>query len=965
MPFIPLLAGLISLAPVAEVRPAAEAGTVAPAPLAAGGPATEVFCCRFDPSQDRDYDGWPDGWIRGRGPGYPRYVHIRICEDSPPGGGRSLRVDLDGGGALAQSPRIPVHPASAYVLEAALQAAGLQHDQAYVSLTFLNAQRGSLGTFCSEPIRPTGSWRPVRLGPLTPHADAAFVVIGFHVQPPADAEDLRGSVWLGDVRLGRLPRVNLTVVEDAGKPGGRPPLVHSPAASGRLFDRPTDIRVGCRVSGLDARRAEITFCLQDAASRELARQTRMLDLREPGGVSPRVGEPGGVSPRVGEPGGVSPRIAAIGGGYAATASWRPPIPGPGFYRVRATVAQTHAAELTFAVIEPRRAPAGSEFGWSLPPGGCPLPPATLGDLLCQVGVGWVKIPLVPGDGKPAPLEPLVAFGDRLSEGGVRLVGLACPPQSQAAMELFGRDPKTWAAALELVQGRLGPRIAWWQLGDDRDASWSECPDLVARIAKAKAALGRIAPNVSVGIPWDSRHSPQARTRPSLPPPWGFLSLTPGKPLSADELAAQLDAARAAGIARWVPIEPAAEEKRGLPPLLRHPEGTRLRAVPAGSERSLVADGPLLPVEQRATDLVRRMVVAKAHDAEGIFCPDPFNPQRGLVHADGSPGELLLPWRSTALLLGGTKCLGRLGLPNGSTAWLFQRPGEIVAAIWNDQPLGETVYLGEGLREVDVWGVSRPCPPAAAQAAGSPAFRQSVIPVAAMPRFLVDINEAIARWQLDAALAPDRLPSIPAVAHQAVLRLKNSFAQPVAGRVTLAPPDRWQIEPAAVEFQLAAGACQQWPLEIALPVEVTAGRHAVALEFQLRADQPYRFRAWRQIEVGSDDLTVRATSRLNERGELEVEQTLINQGGRPVSFQCTLLAPDRPRQSSQILGLARGSDRQVYHLADGRELLRKTLWLRAEEIDGPRLLNFRFVAGAQTPRSASASSGETEGVARFD
>jgi hypothetical protein len=118
---------------------------------------------------------------------------------------------------------------------------------------------------------------------------------------------------------------------------------------------------------------------------------------------------------------------------------------------------------------------------------------------------------------------------------------------------------------------------------------------------------------------------------------------------------------------------------------------------------------------------------------------------------------------------------------------------------------------------------------------------------------------------------------------------------------------------------------------------------VALEFQLQADHPYRFQAWRQIAIGMDDVRVAATARLNDRGELEVEQTLVNQGGRPVSFACWLLAPDRRRQSSQIVGLARGSDRQLYRLSDGRELLGKTLWVRAEEIDGPRVLNYRLAA----------------------
>ncbi|MGA2066733.1 MAG: hypothetical protein ABSG86_17280 [Thermoguttaceae bacterium] len=1018
-PLWPLLIGLLAAAPAdgpgpagrIEARRASEEWRTDGCRAASPGPSVEVFRCRFEPGQDRDYDGWPDGWTRGRGPGYPRYVRIRIGEESPPHGGRSLRVDLDGGGALAQGPRIPVHPASAYVLEADLDAAGLTHDRAYVSLTFFGAQRSPLGSFRSEPVRTTSGWQRVRLGPLSPPAAAALAVIGLHVQPGADAEDLHGTVRFGDLRLGRMPRVALSAGQAAA----------APAAALGLFSDFRNIRIVCNVSGLDSGPAAATFCLQDAGSRELARHTQRFALDH--GTGP-------AGPSEGSP--------EHAGEYAGTVAWNPPVPGPGFYRVRATVVEDPdvpagklagkaaregvpracsasspktstaepaagtaprrappgtrlewsagpwhtAAELTFAVIEPRRAPPGSEFGWSLPRGDRPLPLPLLGELVCQAGAGWVKFPVVPGDGtsgsaagtsgpaagaRPTPLEPLVAFGDRLSDGGVRLVGLACPPQSQAAMELFGQNPKTWAAALELVQGRLGPRIGWWQLGDDRDSSWIGCPDLARRVAAVKTALQRIGQDTHVGIPWDWRQPPAdnlgekspspsgrgaggegassgnppinpdgsdipltpalsrrergtlrlpfhtASEKPTIShqPPWDFLSLAAGEPVSTEQLAARLDAAQAAPVARWIPLE----------------------AVAAGDQSP----------QTRAGDLVRRMVLAKAHGAEGVFCPDPFDPRRGLVHEDGSPGELLLPWRSAALALGGAKPLGRTSLRGGSTAWLFHRSGELVAAVWNDSPLEETVYLGDDLRELDLWGGSRPCPATVVGPDSGPAFRQSTIRVGPLPVFLAGLNGPLTRWQLDAAVEPGRLPSIPATPLQASLRLANSFAEAVAGRVRLAPPERWQIEPCEIEFRLAPGQSQQWPLTIALPLEVTAGSHAVALEFQLQADHPYRFQAWRQIAIGMDDVRVAATARLNDRGELEVEQTLVNQGGRPVSFACWLLAPDRRRQSSQIVGLARGSDRQLYRLSDGRELLGKTLWVRAEEIDGPRVLNYRLAA----------------------
>ena len=86
-----------------------------------------------------------------------------------------------------------------------------------------------------------------------------------------------------------------------------------------------------------------------------------------------------------------------------------------------------------------------------------------------------------------------------------------------------------------------------------------------------------------------------------------------------------------------------------------------------------------------------------------------------------------------------------------------------------------------------------------------------------------------------------------------------------------------------------------------------------------------------------DVDLEATARLNDRGELEVQQTMVNRGKTPVSFRCGLYAPDRCRQASVVIGLDRRGDVQVYRLPKGQELLGKTLWLRAEEVDGPRVL----------------------------
>ena len=98
---------------------------------------------------------------------------------------------------------------------------------------------------------------------------------------------------------------------------------------------------------------------------------------------------------------------------------------------------------------------------------------------------------------------------------------------------------------------------------------------------------------------------------------------------------------------------------------------------------------------------------------------------------------------------------------------------------------------------------------------------------------------------------------------------------------------------------------------------------------------------RHIEMGLGDVRIEVTTRLNSENKLEVEQRFINSTYQMVNFRCELFAPDRRRIMDQILAQGHGQNEFIYTLDNGKELVGKTLWLRATEIDGPRMLNYRF------------------------
>ncbi|HUT11335.1 MAG TPA: hypothetical protein VMY42_12620 [Thermoguttaceae bacterium] len=845
--------------------------------------ATEVFHCTFDRSWDANFNGWPDRWTRRRGPGYPHYVKIEINEEPSPAGDRCLRIDVDGGAAAVFSPPVQVGSLFSYVLEGYLKTQGLQYDRAFFSLTLLDDQRVRLQTFYSEKVRHTDGWIKFRLGPISPRSDnVRYAMIGLHVEP-GEEEDLRGSVSFDDVWLGRLPRIALRT----GDPYN-------------FFTDPGQVEIHCTVSGSLERDPTVEFELEDVSGRTLARlqrqiPTRPADTGEELSLESLSEQPQG---RIGE------------------TTWKPPLLEPGFYRVRATMKGraklVQRRELNLVVIEPRRSPAGGEFGWTLPRGDKPLPLPLLGQLIAQAGINWVKYPFWYGeDASEESIERLIAFAQRLSVQGIELVGLLHqPPDSLrsryaksgplSVVDIFAPGPEVWYPSLEPVMTRLATRVHWWQLGADTDASLVGYPNLSEKIAQIKGELDRIGQDVNLGIGWNWINDVPAPAGGKAP--WRSLTFSADPPLTHAELSAYLEAHPGGDFRRWVVVEP------------------------------LPADA--YDVEARADDLVRRMIVAKIQGADAVFCPDPFDAQRGLMNADGTPGELFLPWRTAALALGGARYIGSIELPEGSRNQIFARDEDAVMVVWNEQPTEEVLYLGENVRQIDLFGRSR-----------EPARRdhRQVIRVGPFPSFVTGLNEPITRWRMSLQLARSEIPSVFGRPQSNSFALKNPFSRGVSGEAELITPEVWSVTPSRAAFRLEAGESLRHDFQTLLSYNASSGRHRVRVDFEIYADRPYRFSVYRKMDVGMGNVGIEVSTRLAPEGELEVQQRLINETDTPVSFRCQLYAPGRRRLKMQIIGLGRGRDVQLYRMPRGEELLGKTLWIRAEEIDGPRVLNYRFVA----------------------
>lgn len=408
-------------------------------------------------------------------------------------------------------------------------------------------------------------------------------------------------------------------------------------------------------------------------------------------------------------------------------------------------------------------------------------------------------------------------------------------------------------------------------------------------------------------------------------------MSSAKPPTEPELEAWLQQSPPSSADRWVLIEPAADDPSLSTELERH--------------------------QERVRRFVQQMVTAKMHGVSGAFVAEPFSGPRGVMDENGTPGELLLPWRTTARLLGGAEYIGRLQLPGGSENRLFLRSeGNVVMVLWNETPTSESLYLGQNVVRYDIWGRSAPVPLERGE---------QVVSASRMPSFVIGLHEGIARWRMSIALADEYIPSVFGHEHPNELTLTNGFRPgvgTVSGAFRFFVPDQfavtsegkpaksaeWDIDVPNSELRIPVGETVVVPIAIGLK-QANYGPQLVRIDFDLQADQRYTFSAWRTLHVGRGDVRFDVETFLDKNDRLIVVQKMVNEGGdRPPDFKCLLYTAGRRRQRQQVFKLGPDGDEKRFVYSDGAALVGQEMTLRLEEIDGERTLIHRFQAKAGTP-----------------
>jgi hypothetical protein len=540
----------------------------------------------------------------------------------------------------------------------------------------------------------------------------------------------------------------------------------------------------------------------------------------------------------------------------------------------------------------------------------------LPEILPMLSAGRVKLAVWSAAGDIEQIDP--ARFDRLIErlqalGITPTAVLADPPPSLAA-KLNGADwtqllkikPEVWQPQLAYLIARHANHLDRWQLGLDGSEAFVTKPEMrqvYALIYKEFAALVR---KPDLAMPWPAWYELEgelpATVALSVPP-----SVLPAQiPLYVQDLRAK-----------------------------------------KGHELSLslgLLDRNKYGREVQIRDLAERVIYALSAGADRIDLPLPFTVRGGGAGDESAalveePQELLMVLRTLTSTLSGTTYRGSVPLAEGVEAFLFDRGGQGIMAVWDRASAGGgevrqlTLNLGRRPVSVDLWGnvtdLNR----------SSDDIKDGKVRLSlgAMPIFLVDVDGEMS--QLRASVALDRpLLESSFEAHSRKLRFTNPYRQSIGGMVKLKAPAGWTISPPTFNFALNPGETFDRDLRIEFPYNSFAGSKTLTAEFVLQGDGSPSFEVPIALNLGLTDVGMQ-TMALRDGKDVIVQQMISNYGERAIDYSAFAICPGQPREERLVPNLAPGRTTVKKYRFKGVDLaVDAKVRVGLKEMAGTRVLN---------------------------
>jgi hypothetical protein len=848
----------------------------------------------------------PMYWVKIEGDGFPHYVNARLTTDRARSGKYSFRFDLNGGSLLYRYPagRIKVRPGSHYRVDGMCQTTVMPVARARLSAYFTDLDGNPL----DETIRHSElyaaaagneGWHRLGFEMNADHPSSAFLVLELGLLQPAQYagarlgdrtlhdQDIRGTAWFDDLSISQVPRVTLSTT--------RPGNVF------RLSD-PLQVQV----------------LVNDQFTDDLAAQ---LVVRDPEGAV------------VFQRSGALDMSAAeeLGPGRQRMRVDLPELP-PGWYAaslVMTSKGQFVGDQTVDLVRLPDDAPPGrpdGRFGLiatDLPYDGWAELPA----VLPMLSAGRVKLAVWSetsdiDDVDAATLNQLL---EHLRELGIRptacLLGL--PPEVGAKLggsawtQILAAPADDWQPHLAYLVARHANHLDRWQLGADGTDQFVTDPAMRRAYDRVYDEFRLLVQRPDLAMPWpawyDLDGALPATVALSVPP-----SVLPSQvPLYVGDLArgggGGTGAAGGGGRNLSLSFEPLDRDRYGRAAQIR--------------------------------DLAQRVIYALSAGADRIDVPLPFRAGREGDALVKQPQEMFLIVRTLLGTLSGATYQGRVPLAEGVEAFLFDRNGQGVLALWDrgsERGVKRlALNLGPRAVSVDLWGNVTPL----LRTAGDRGRGEVQVQVGPMPTFLVDIDGQQA--QLRASVALDR-PLIESsfTSHPRRLSFTNPYRTAVGGTVRLRAPAGWTLNPPTFTFTLNPGERFDRELTVEFPYNSFAGAKTIHAEFALgdgaggagAGGAGGSFSVPITLKLGLSDVGMQSLA-LRDGADVVVQQMISNYGDKPIDYTAFAVFPGQARQERLVTNLAPGRTTVKRYRFSGAKL-GPGVKVRSgvKELEGTRILN---------------------------
>ena len=830
----------------------------------------------------------PMHWAKVEGPGLPHYLSAGLANDRAHSGQSSFRFNINGGSLIYryQPGRIRVPAGSHYRVETYVQTTPLKHARARLTAYFVDIDLRPITASIQHSdlyaaTRETEPWKQLSVE-LSANPQAASLVVELELLQP----QLFGSTSLGQQAI--FPQdIRGSAWFDDVAISQVPKITVATEQPGNIFPQGKPVSLAVCINDRFTSDLTSQMVVRDAEKRIVWQKTGSMDIS-----SAEVLASGDRKMRL--PVGELPC-----GWYEATLT----LSSRGRLVAKRTTNLVLLADKAEGVRpDPRfgvNAAALPFESW-----------AELPDLLPMLGTGRVKLAVWSGrtdfeQANSAAFDQLLV---RLQERGI--TPTAClvdvPPSisrnigGTAWRQMIEAPREMWQPQLAMMVSRHANHLDRWQLGVDGSDAFVTDPAMRKVYDTLYVEFAKLMQHPDLAMPWPAWH--------------------------------ELDGNLPATVALAVPPSVLPSQIPLYMQDIRKHNNHNLSLYLQPLDRTRYSR------EVQIRDLAQRTIYALAAGASRLDFPLPFSVEgEGAELAGGQPLELLLVTRTLATTLAGATFRGRVPIAEGVEAFLFDRNGQSILAMWDKGQSGTTkqlaLTLGESPRSIDLWGNSTPLVRPLDNGKPSQKVQLSVGPT---PMFLVDIDGPLA--QLRASLALDR-PLLESTfrPHTRKIRFTNPYKTALSGLLRVQAPPGWAITPPVLQFNVNPDETFEREITIEFPYNSFAGAKTLNVEFVLQDNRISSTVVPITLHLGLSEVGMQ-TLAVREGKDVLVQQIITNYGDKPIDYIAFGIFPGQPRDERLIYNLAPGkSTIKLYRFPAPRQDRLKAR-VGVKEISGSRILN---------------------------